>query len=240
MNFNFSQKPDYALNTSMIDEMIRLYGTLVKFVLMDKIQDFGPHENQKTENSIFNDFKTLKTSRGVNGASEYEIWVLPSEGEGFPNGLNFMFGQFGLVNEDTLQVFVSTKSLTFLGERGIIHPKNVISNVLIFPNGKIMEITDCQSHVPGVNNKFLYSDMPSCYQLSLKSHNFDRSAVSEAIYDQGTMRGVETSGIDRFFEKEAEMSASIKEEATKDTLAVKCLNDVIVKTTQIDDVFGSS
>ena len=39
MNFNFSQQPEYNLNDNLTEELIRLYGTPVKFVFMDKIQD---------------------------------------------------------------------------------------------------------------------------------------------------------------------------------------------------------
>lgn len=240
MNFNFSQKPDYQLHTNLIDEMIKLYGTLVKFVVMDKIQDKGLHDSKVPENAIFNDFKALKTSNGANGSIEREIYVLLSDSEGYGNGLNFMFGQFGIVNEDTLQVFVSIDSLKFLSENGSnIHPKEIISNVLIFPNNKVMEITDCQLHVPGVNNKFVYSDNPSCYQLSLKSYNFDRSAVSNAILNKGTIGKIETSSIDSFFEKQDEMKELIEEHSTEEVLVTQCYKDKLVQGSKIDDVFGS-
>ena len=237
MNLNFSRKPEYQLNTNLIDEMIKLYGTPVKFVLMDKIQDFGPHTNNKPENSIFNDFKALKTQEVL---IEKEIFILINDSEGYPNGLNFMFGQFGLHNEDTLQCFVSLKSLDFLStkenDEKIVNPKEVISNIIIFPNEKAMEITDCQIHVPGVNNKFVYSDVPSCYQLSLKSHNFDRSAVSKAIIDQGSLKMAKSSeSLDKFLA----LSQNIKEFATQEELTTENFQDVR-KSNKIDDVFGSS
>lgn len=239
MNFNFSQKPDYTLNTLMIDELIRLYGTPAKFVFMDKVQDRGMHDDLIPEAAVFNDFKTLKTSRGVNGAIERDIWILLVEPEEYPNGLQFAFNSFGIINDDTLQAFVSLKSLDFIKDGdNEVHPKNIISNLIVFPNGKAMEITDCQLHVPGVNNKFIYSDVPSCYMLSMKSYSFDRSVVSSAIKNQGALADNE-SYVESFFKKRDMRNELVKEYATEDTLASKCNKDVIVNN-KIDDVFGLS
>lgn len=145
---------------------------------MDSYNTPNTHESAYTGNKanrVFGDFKTVK----VDGYREaLEFHVLLSEGEEYPNGLQFAFNNFGLINDDTLQVFVSLRSLQSLKVDGNIHPKEIISNLIEFPNGKIMEITDCQLHVAGVNNKFVYSNTPSCYQLSLKSYSFDRSAES--------------------------------------------------------------
>lgn len=232
MNFNFSKKPDYDLNTGLIDELIRLYGTTVKFVFTDKIQDY-----RDVENSIFNDFKTIKTQRGVGESIEQEIQILLSETSEYPNGLNFHFSNFGLVNEDTIQAFVSLKSLDFLRVEGNIHPREIISNFMVFPNGKVMEITDCQVHVPGVNNKFIYSDTPSCYMLSMKSHSFDKAATS-IIKNGGSVKASE-SKVEEFFTREDDLIEDIKEFVTGDQLGTRCNKDVIINN-QVDDVFGSS
>lgn len=246
MNFNISQKPDYHLNTSLIDEMIRLYGTLVKFVLTDKIQDKGIHSDKIAEASVFNDFKTVKTTQGVNGAVERDMWILLSEPEQYSNGLAFAFNNFGLINDDTTQAFVSINSLDFLKDsNGDVHPKEIQSNLLVFPNGKVMEITDCQLHVPGVNNAFIYSDVPSCYMFSLKSYNFDRSAVDKVVKNTGSVVDMnltpdKQNAIDLFFEKQEELTELVTEEATADVLAVECLEEVAVSGAKIDDVFGTN
>lgn len=252
MNFNFSQKPDYHLNTGLIDEMIRLYGTQCHLVMADKVVDRGTHQDLIAEAAVFNDFKAIKTTKGVQGATiEHPIWVLMSEPEGFGNGLAFAFNNFGLINDDTLQVYVSINSLAFLKDgNGQVHPKEIISNLLVFPNGKVMEITDCQLHVPGVNNAFVYSDMPSCYQFSLKSYQFDRSAVSLEKKNQGsvdTMNKVMIDGqptnqnaIDLFFERQDELTALVDEAANEEVLVTECLEEVLKPGVQLDDVFGTN
>ena len=168
MNFNFHQKPDYSLNTGLIDELIRLYGTPVRFLVTEKLMDSwesNAHEIAEASllvNRVFGDFKTLKTDLYRDAL---EFFVLISDNEEYPNGLQFAVNNFGMINDDTLQVFVSLKSLEPLKDQnGNIHLKEIISNLLVFPNGKLMEITDCQLHVPGVNNKFVYSNTPACFQ----------------------------------------------------------------------------
>jgi hypothetical protein len=49
--------------------------------------------------------------------------------------------------------------------------KHVLGNLVILPNNKIMEITDCQFEVPGVNNLFTYNNYKSVYKFSLRPYN---------------------------------------------------------------------
>lgn len=248
MNFNFHRKPDYNLNTGMIDELIRLYGTPVRFLVTEKLMDSwesNSHEIAESSylaNRVFGDFKTLKTDLY---RDSLEFYVLLAETEEYPNGLQFAFNNFGMINDDTLQVFVSLKSLESLKDKdGNIHPKEIISNLLLFPNGKLMEITDCQLHVPGVNNKFVYSNIPSCYQLSLKSYSFDRSAVDlvQRNDDRIEAPNIKTiEGIDSFFMKQNKHSSEIRDFVEEDQLVNNTQNPLETKigNTKIDDVFGS-
>ena len=236
MNFNFSHQPEYRLNGDLTEEVINLYGTLVQFVFMDKIQEWGEHHNNNPENSVFGNFKTLKSSSGFN--TDYKFYVLLNEAEGFNAGLGSVFNSFGAINDDSVQVLVSPKSLTFLSIDDIIHPKELVSNVLIFPNGKVMEITDCQYHSAGINNKFLYSDLSTCFTLSLKSHSFDAGATQYAIPDSSPLR---IDGVNEFFNKR-----QIKKDLTEDFASADILKidpktlGYSIKSSKIDDVFGIS
>lgn len=325
INLNFNAKPDYGLRTGLIDEMIQMYGTKVRFVPTRKIQDFSDWfiGESGAMNKSFDDFKTvIPESFGTE-----EFFVLLNETSEFPNGLQFMFGQFGLQNDDTLQVFVSLRSLEFLSEpdkrktsenvsdfsrsseffgnlktfvsdkqfsefpnevgnlkefpttennakileprnfkaehdSNVVHPRELISNLLVFPNGKVMEITDCQMHVQGTNNKFVYSNLPSCYMLSLKSYSFDRSAVRKSsgklqetieIRDDfsefpnfeitksryGSKTTETSSKIDEFFNVQETRSSNIKDEVEVEVLTTdeRTLQDKTSKQ-KIDDVFG--
>lgn len=249
MNLNFHHKPDYALHTDLIDELISLYGTPVRFLVMEKIVDSitadNSHENASDALQIFGDFKTLKTDM-FRDALEFN--VLLSDNEEFPNGLQFAFNNFGMINDDTLTVFVSLKSLeTLANERGEVHPKEIISNLLLFPNGKLMEITNCQLHVPGRNNQFVYSSSPSCYELSLKSYSFDFGAVDKIKKNDVRVQVHESKGpqtlqtLDDFFDKRLTQAQAISNEANIEVQVPDPINPLALvgKQAKIDDVFGS-
>lgn len=269
MNFNYSKKPEYQLHSRIIDEAINLYGVPVTFVYTKKIIDkstYGTDEDFNeipSEASVFGDYTSIKST----GAQEYKINVLLAENDGFPNGLDFAFNAFGVQNEDTLQVFVSLKSLCFLNENcdikegifdgstNIVHPKHIISNLIVFPNGKCMEITDVAMHVEGRNNLFVYTDLPSCYKLSLKRHNFDNSA-SSVIKDKGMATGFTQNSkefienadltvenpaniLDNFFENHQQINNQTQQAAKNPVKKVKAFEKVEVPGAKIDDVFGT-
>lgn len=249
MNLNFNTKPEYSLNTSLIDEMIRLYGTPVRLLFTKKIQDGSStnlHDDilQDPNQAIFNDFKTLKTD---SFRDKLEFYVLINDEE-YPNGFGFMFNNYGLVNDDTLTVYVSLKSLESLQDQnGNVHPKEIVSNLIIFPNGKVTEITDCQLHVPGINNKFVYSNTPSCYQLSLKSYAFDRSAVDKRDKNDSRIDHVmkTSKSIDDFFNTQDQLSEKILDAAQEPDLVNTNQGgegisiQQTTKSSKIDDVFGA-
>lgn len=253
MNLNFHLKPDYDLHTSLVDELINLYGTPVRFLVTEKIVDSltgdNSHENGDPQSKVFGDFKTLKTDH-YRDALEFNVLI--SESDEFPNGLAFAFNNFGIINDDTLTVFASLQSLESLKDgKGVVHPKEIVSNLLLFPNGKLMEITDCQLHVPGVNNKFVYSNNPSCYQFSLKSYAFDRSAVDirrknddriQVVSSKEVDVGHQTiQNLDSFFEKQDDLKSHIEAAATNEVFAPDENNPLEIsgKRVKIDDVFGS-
>lgn len=222
LNFNLPKR-EYDLNTHLIDELINLYGTEVKILMNDKITDFGTHEDLIPQNMVFQNFKALKSS-----GYEFPVRILIQETDGFPNGMHLAFGQFGIMNEDTLQAIISKKSLKFLEENGTIHPKHLISNSIVFPNGKVMEITNCQIHVPGMNNGFVLSNIASCYMLSLKSAHMDATPVlaNPEIYDT--------------LDNEVIHKSLIREEAEASVLTSVDNEEIITNRSKIDDVFGLS
>lgn len=251
MNFNFHQKPDYNLNTGLIDELIKLYGTPVRLLITEKLMDSyntpNLHERAyRGSNTVFGDFKTVKVD-GYREALEFHVLLSDEE---YPSGLQFAFNNFGMINDDTLQVFVGLKSLSSLEVNGKVHPKELVSNLVLFPNGKLMEITDCQLHVPGVNNKFVYSSSPSCYQLSLKSYAFDRSAVDLVHKNNDRIQVTQSTkvdelnqntlqNIDRFFQKQDQHQQEIEEFASEEQLVNSGGIEDKTSRSKIDDVFGS-
>lgn len=153
MNFNFSQKPDYQLNTSLTEEMINLYGVLTKFLVIEQINK---------DDAVFGDYSHMKSDN----SKIYDIYMLPENSEDWDNG-DYALTSFGMTNFANVTLFVAKSSLDSITDLG-----DITGNLIIFPNNKVMEITDVDSTVPGVNNLFTYDDVKSVYKLTCKPHAF--------------------------------------------------------------------
>lgn len=151
MNFNFTQNAEYTLNTSLVTEMINLYGVLTKFLIVERVN---------LDDNVFGDFSHLKT----NNQDIFEMYMLPENTEDWDNGGYNMLGM-GLTNFENITLFVAKSNFD-----NIIELPKITGNLIIFPNNKIMEITDTDSVVPGVNNLFTFNDAKSVYKLTCKPY----------------------------------------------------------------------
>ena len=152
-NFNFNTQPEYTLNTLLATEMINLYGILCKFLIPEEI-------NQDV--NIFGDFSHLKTTDD----NVFEIYMLPENTEDW-DAEGYNFDPFGATNFENITLFAAKSSFSdSVGEDW----KLIFGCLLILPNQKIMEITDVDPTVPGVNNLFTYNDAKSIYKLTLKPY----------------------------------------------------------------------
>lgn len=148
-NFNFTNAAEYSLNTQMTSEMINLYGVLTKFLITEKIN---------IDDEVFGDFSHMKTD----SEKIYEMYMLPENSEDW-DASGYQVTDYGLINFENIVLFVSKSNFD-----EIIDLENIVSNLIIFPNNKIMEITEVDSVVPGINNLFTYNDAKSVYKLSCK------------------------------------------------------------------------
>lgn len=157
MNFNTSKQPEYQLNTSLIEEVIRLYGVLVKFLVTEKI-------NQ--DNTVFGDYSHMKSDNN----NIYDIYMLPETSEDWDSG-GFGMNQFGLMSLENIVLFAAKSAFDPIPDT-IEDQHQILGNLIVLPNNRIMEITDVDSTVPGVNNLFTYNDAKSVYKLTCKPHDF--------------------------------------------------------------------
>ena len=157
MNFNFNSDPEYILNQSLITEMISLYGITVKFIITEKIND---------DDTVFGDYSHLKSIPG----EIYDIPMLPETTEDWDNS-SFGINNFGLVNFENIVLFAAKSS--FDPDPDLIDdPLDIVGNLIVLPNNKVMEVTNVDVTVPGVNNLFTYNDAKSVYKLTCKPHDF--------------------------------------------------------------------
>jgi len=162
-NFNFSGNSEYNLNTSMIDEVINLYGVPIKFLITQKIN---------RDDLVFGDFSHLKTDNN----KIYDLYAMPENSDDWDQG-DSSFGQFGLTNFENINLFVSKKNIIDTVPDLANNTGTLTGNLIVLPNQKIMEITNAMWEVPGVNNLFTYNDGKSVIKITCKP--YDHKIVDE-------------------------------------------------------------
>lgn len=153
-NFNTNESAEYDLNTELIDECINLYGVQTKFLVVQKLN---------SDDTIFGDYSSIKTDN----SKIFDVFMMPENSDSWDSG-GYNFSEFGMLNNDSCTVFVSKNSVQNIIELDF---KELYSNLVVMPNNKIMEVTDVQFEVPGVNNLFTYSNSKSVYKLTLKPYS---------------------------------------------------------------------
>lgn len=151
-NYNMDNSPEYNLNASLIDECISLYGVPTKFLVTTKLN---------SDDTVFGDYSSIKTD----GTKIFDVYMLPENTESWDSG-GYNFSDFGLLNNDNCSCFVSKLSVETIG----LEFKSLYGNLVVMPNNKIMEVTDVQFEVPGVNNLYTFKNAKSVYKLTLKPY----------------------------------------------------------------------
>jgi hypothetical protein len=152
-NFNTNEAAEYDLNTELIDECINLYGVQTKFLVVQKLN---------SDDTIFGDYSSIKTDN----SKIFDVFMMPENSDSWDSG-GYNFSEFGMLNNDSCTVFVSKNSVQNIITLDF---KELYGNLVVMPNNKIMEVTDVQFEVPGVNNLFTYNDTKSVYKLTLKPY----------------------------------------------------------------------
>lgn len=152
-NFNTNDAPEYDLNSELIDETINLYGVPTKFLVVQKLN---------SDDTVFGDYSSIKTDN----SKIFDVYMMPENSDSWDSG-GYNFSEFSLINNDSTTVFVSKNSVQNIIELDF---KELYGNLVVMPNNKIMEVTDVQFEVPGVNNLFTYSNAKSVYKLTLKPY----------------------------------------------------------------------
>lgn len=232
MNFNTNSKVEYDLNDNLVNEMINLYGVQTKFLVVEKIN----------KDIIFGDYSHIKTD----STKIFDIFVLPENTEDWDEN-DYGFSQFGFTNVENINVFVSKRSFN-----NVFNDDNylkIIGNLLVFPNNKIMEITNVSATVPGINNLFTYNDAKTVYKLTcIPYHNklineLDQTDISTQKDENDEV--IDYSTLDNYFNEltseETELTNEVEVNASVDNVVNNGDTDTSNKTTilvQEDDIFG--
>ncbi len=227
MNFNINDNPEYDLNAGLIDEVINLYGVPVKFLITTKLNN---------DDNVFGDYSSIKTDN----SKIFEIYALPENSDSWDSG-GYNFSEFGMLNMDNVSVFVSKNTVENIMELDF---KSLYNNLLVMPNNKILEVTDVQFEVPGVNNLFTFKNTKSVYKLTLKPYSvkltdeIDTKDISIDDEDYNTLNNYFDELLDRKISLDNEMEIK----PSVDTIEKKPDIDIVVKKprvdTTIDSIFG--
>lgn len=172
-NLNFTHKNEYSLHNNIIAEAIGLYGVQCKLIITFK---------QNIDFTVFGDWSNIKT----NGLNIFDIDVLPADQSDIERQ-DYQFTEFGLNYLYSNEVFISSKSLAKLG----INLEALYSALIVFPSNQVMEITDVDFKVPGVNNLWAYTDLKSVIKLTLNSYQFK---LHDDIQDKDLVNTLEVEG----------------------------------------------
>jgi len=222
MNFNLGKKADYKLHHNLTDELINLYGVNVKLLLTEQINK---------DDLVFGDYSHLKTD----SKKTFEIMCLPENSESWDDiGINF--SDFGLIQNENIRLFFSRKTIDkvfgdFDSGKGF---SDILGNLIVLPNNKIMEITDIEFEVPGINNLFTQSDRKNVYKITLVSYN--NKLIQEAPDTKHNDNDADNyESLEKYFQELAD------EEVQQDTAAEVTPDEntgkVVLDTTE-DSVFG--
>ena len=228
-NYNMDASPVYDLNASLIDECINLYGVPTKFLVTTKLN---------SDDTVFGDYSSIKTDN----SKIFDIFMLPENTESWDSG-GYNFSDFGLLNNDNASCFVSKLSVEQIG----LEFKSLYGNLVVMPNNKIMEVTDVQFEVPGVNNLFTFKNAKSVYKLTLKPYSvkltdeIDQSDISvDDTEDYSTLDNYFDELLDRKVQQDTEMEINPAVDTIKKQTGVEV--DVIQKKPIVskteDSIFG--
>ena len=172
MNFNYTKTNTYNMYSNQTAELINLYGIKVKLLLTEKIN---------YDKSCFGDYQSIK----INNENTFSLPMLPETSAEYDNiGVNF--SDYGMLNVETINLFVARKPIMSVFEdifdkEGVgddeynpdpLSPiKKLQSNLVILPNNRVMEITNVEFMVPGINNLFTEQDIKNVYKLTLKVYD---------------------------------------------------------------------
>lgn len=194
-NYNIDEAPEYDLNADLIDECINLYGVPTKFLVVQKLN---------SDDTVFGDYSSIKTD----GTKIFSVYMMPENSDSWDSG-GYNFSDFGMLNNDNTTVFVSKNSVQNIITLDF---KELYGNLVVMPNNKIMEVTDVQFEVPGVNNLFTYSNAKSVYKLTLKPYavkltdEINRTDISvDPLEDYSTLDNYFDELLDRKVAQDTEM-----------------------------------
>ena len=208
MNFNLDNNfNEYELFNSQTQELINLYGILLKFIKVDRVKN----------DYIFGESKSIK----ADGKNIFEMFGLPQEVDNW-DGDWVLSSNFGLENQKNIFFVISAADIEKIFPD--IQSKNskgfdfIIGNLIMLPDGKLMEISDFVFEVQGGNNLFPYSNKKNVFGILCKPYYSNHDDLSElqteTIKEEEPEIYESVESLEELFSTEQENNEEIKKVAT--------------------------
>lgn len=232
MNFNYTKKNVYNMYNNQTAEIIQLYGVKTKLLLTEKIN---------YDSTVFGDYQSIKTNK----ENTFLVPMMPETSEEYDNiGTNF--SEFGMASIESINMFISRKTTDNIFKdilqnkdeykTDALSPvKKLQSNLVILPNNRVMEITDVQFMVPGINNLFTEQDIKNVYKLTMKTYETKITDNIESINDEDNETIGSYKELDSYFEELTNTKTKIDEEAK---VEIDIHTKKVVLENIEDNVFG--
>lgn len=152
-----NKKQDYALSGAVTHELIDMYGLVVRYFSTELIN----------EDNVLNEFQHLK----IDNIKSFDISVYPEDLEEYKNNDDIL-SKFGFTSTSSTNFFISAKTVSkILDSQNDI--TQMIGGVIKVPSGKLLEITNVDIEVPGINNLFLYNNQKNVFLLKTKPYAYN-------------------------------------------------------------------
>lgn len=174
MAWNLNNKPnEYNLSGKLTAEFIDIYGLEVSYVKTEKVNP----------DVILGEFTHLR----ANDNDVFRVNVYPENTAGFDNN-NDILSKFGILNFDSINLFISSTSMGRLYPDGFVQKGH--GDIIALPSGKVFEITDIESQVMGLNNMYTYDNQKNVFMLKCKPFNYNRDEIITSDINLGSLADV--------------------------------------------------
>lgn len=168
-NLNIANKQnDYDLYNSITSELIDMYGVTVDYLKV---------EGQEVDH-ILNEY----THKKVDNLNTHSMNIMPENAAGFDEGSEDILGKFGFMSQISINFFVSSNNMEIVydGDTNIPH---AVGDLIILPSKKVLEITNIDINVAGVNNMFLHQNTKNVYLIKCKPYAYNQDEISDEIQE---------------------------------------------------------
>ena len=170
-SWNLNNRPvEYSLSSILTEELITITGIIAKYIRTDLVNT----------SSIFSEFTHLK----ANNADIFDIKLMPENSEGF-NNANDILSKFGIMSADSINFLVHRNELLIPYVNGEF--TNCVGDLVILETGKVFEVTDLETEVPGLNNMFTYQNEKNTYMLKCKAYNYNHDEIDVSDLSFGNL-----------------------------------------------------